>query len=60
MTTKQMVLKVVRKLPDDASIEDAMEQLLFMAKVEKGLQQAEAGKTIPHGRVQERMKKWLK
>ncbi|MCX7010862.1 MAG: hypothetical protein NTY53_27085 [Kiritimatiellaeota bacterium] len=60
MTTKQMVMQTVKKLPADASIEDAMEQLLFLAKVEKGIQQADHGKTIPHTQVQERMRKWLK
>ena len=59
MTTKQMVLQTVKKLPDNASIEDAMEQLLFLAKVEKGIEQANHGKTIPHAQVQERVRKFL-
>ena len=60
MTTKQMVMQTVKRLPANASIEDAMEKLLFLAKVEKGISQADAGKTIPHERVKERMRKWLK
>jgi predicted transcriptional regulator len=60
MTTKQKVIKAVQALPDDASFEDAMERLLFMAKVEKGLQQADAGQTISHEKVKKTMKKWLK
>ena len=55
MTTKQMVMQTVKNLPEDASIEDAMEKLLFLAKIEKGIQQADAGRTIPHDRVKERM-----
>ena len=53
-------MQTVKNLPDNASIEDAMEKLLFLAKVEKGIYQADAGKTIPHNRVKERMQKWLK
>ena len=60
MTTKQMVMQTMKRLPADASIEEAMEKLLFLAKVEKGIQQADASQTIPHGRVKERMRKWLK
>ena len=60
MTTKENVLKVVRSLPDDACIEDAMERLLFLAKIEKGLEQADAGKTILHDQVRENMAAWLK
>ena len=48
MTTKEQLARVIEDLPDDATIEDAMERLLFLAKVEKGIQQANAGKTLPH------------
>ena len=51
MTPKQMVMATVKRLPADASMEDAMEKLLFLAKIEKGIHQADAGKTIPHNRV---------
>ena len=60
MTTKEKVIKVVRDLPDDASLEDVMERLLFLAKIEKGLQQADAGRTIPHDKIKKKMAKWLK
>ena len=60
MTMKEKVLDAVQALPDDASIEDAMERLFFLSKIEKGLQQADAGQTISHSQVKERMAKWLK
>ena len=43
MITKEKMLKSIQCLPDDASIEDAMERFLFLAKVDKGIQQADAG-----------------
>ena len=60
MTTKEKVVQAVQDLPDDASYEDAMERLVFRAKIEKGVQQANSGQTIPHQQVKERMEKWLK
>ena len=51
---------MIQGLPDDASIEDAMERLLLLAKIDRGLEQADAGQTIPHSQVKERMAKWLK
>ena len=43
---KERVIEAVRGLPDDATVEDAMERLYFLAKVEEGLRQTEAGQTI--------------
>jgi predicted transcriptional regulator len=60
VTTKEKVIRAVRDLPEDASFEDAMERLLFLAKIEKGLRQADAGQTVSHDQVKERMAKWLK
>ena len=60
MTTKEKVLRAVQTLPDDASIEDAMERLLLLAKVERGLQQADSGQTLSHDEVTDRGSKWLK
>jgi hypothetical protein len=48
MTEKERVLQALKDMPDDASIEDAMERLLFLAKIEKGIVQADAGQTISH------------
>jgi len=60
MTNKEKMIDVMQDLPDDASIEDAMERLLFLAKIERGLKQADAGKAISHEAVKERMAKWLR
>jgi DNA-binding NtrC family response regulator len=57
VTIKEKVLQAVQDLPDDASIEDAMERLLFLARIEKGVRQANAGQTIPNDHVKLRMAK---
>lgn len=51
---KQRVLDAVETLPADATIEDAIERLVFLAKVERGLAQAEAGQLIPHDEMVKR------
>ena len=52
---KQKIVETIERLPDDATVEDAMERLYFLAKVERGLAESEAGKTIPHEDVQKRL-----
>ena len=60
MTIKEKMLHAVEDLPEDATYEDAMERLLFLAKVERGLQQADAGSTVSHTEVRDKMAKWLR
>jgi predicted transcriptional regulator len=47
-TAKQKILQAVEGLPDDATLDDAIERLCFLAKVEEGLRQSDAGETVPH------------
>ncbi len=56
-TTKQRVLEAVEALPADATIEDAMERLYFLAKIQRGLEQADAGDTLTHEQAKERLLK---
>ncbi|MCX5723480.1 MAG: hypothetical protein NTX84_02960 [Nitrospirae bacterium] len=47
-TVKQKILQAVERLPETATLEDAIERLCFLAKVEEGLRQSDAGETVPH------------
>jgi hypothetical protein len=47
-TVKQKILQVVKGLPDSVTFEDAIERLCFLAKVEEGLRQSDAGETVLH------------
>lgn len=60
MTAKEQVIEAIRALPDDARLEDVIERLHFMLKVEKGLEQIDAGQTLSQQQVRERMARWLK
>lgn len=55
MTTKEKMLRTVSELPDDATVEDAMERLLVLAKIERGLLQADRGETISHQDIQDQI-----
>ena len=39
-STKDLLRETADKLPPGASVEDAMERLLFLAKIERGLDEA--------------------
>ncbi|MFY9621904.1 MAG: hypothetical protein WAQ99_18975 [Pyrinomonadaceae bacterium] len=50
---KTEIVRIIQDLPDDATVEDAMESLYFLAKIERGLQQSE-GETISHEEIKAR------
>lgn len=52
---KERVLDAVCDLPDDATVEEAMERLYFLAKVEEGGRQADAGQTVSHEEAKRRV-----
>lgn len=60
MGTKQQILKAIEELPDDASVEDALDRLYLLYKVQRGIEQADRGELISQEDVRQRMAKWLK
>lgn len=57
ITIKQKVLEAVQQLPPDATVEDAIARLYFLAKVERGIAQADAGETLTHEAARKRLLK---
>ena len=54
-TARERILEALQDLPDDATVDDAIERLLFLAKVDAGLAELDAGKGIPHEEVKRRL-----
>ena len=53
--SKQKALAVIAGLPADATLEDAIERLVLLAKIERGLAQVRNGKAIDHAEVKRRL-----
>ena len=58
MITKEQMVEAIQSLPDDATIDDAMERLYLLAKIEIGIAQIRAGQGIPHEEVMREMAEW--
>ena len=58
-TTKQVVIEMIERLPDDASVEDIMAELYFRQKVDEGLRQLDSGEGIDHEEAKRRLGKWI-
>jgi predicted transcriptional regulator len=46
--TRDGIIDALREMPADSTIDDAIERLVFLARVEAGLQQLDAGDGVPH------------
>ncbi len=55
MSTKDLLREAAAQLPENASIEDAMERLLFLAKIERGKADVDAGRLVSHEDVKRRL-----
>jgi predicted transcriptional regulator len=56
---KQEVLRILDRLPDDASLEDIQYHIYVRQKIDHGLEDVEAGRTLSEEEFDRRMEKWL-
>jgi predicted transcriptional regulator len=59
-STKQQVLEIVQRMPDDASLEDIMYELYLRSEIRAGLEDVRAGRTVSHEEVMDDFAKWLR
>jgi len=55
---RDKAIDAVNELPKEFELEDLLERLVFVEKVEQGLAQLKKGKTVTHVKVKEIVKKW--
>lgn len=54
-SVKERILEAVQKLPADATFEDVMERLVFLSKIDRGIAEADQGRTLSHEEVKARL-----
>jgi len=59
MTTKEQAVRIISKLPDDATAADIISELYVQLKIEAGLRQLDEGRGISHDQAKKRLQKWL-
>ena len=60
MSTKETVRALLDRLPDDCTLDDVQYHLYVIQAVERGLADIEAGRTLSHEEVAEKLRrKWL-
>ncbi|NOU11306.1 MAG: hypothetical protein HOO98_15010 [Nitrospira sp.] len=61
MSTKEAVLDLVKKLPDNCSLDDIQYHLYVLQTIERGRAEIAQGNTVSHEQVKQELRtKWLK
>jgi hypothetical protein len=59
MLSKEKLLETIRQLPDQISIEELFERIIFIQKVELGLHQSKEGQIHSTEDARKKLDKWL-
>ena len=60
MLTKDNVIKTISKFPDSFTLDELVDKLIFMDKVERGLDLSLNNKVHSNEEAKKRLAKWLK
>ena len=58
--TKEKVLDAVHNLPDEFSLDEIIERLIILDKIEKGMIEVRQGQSVSTKEAKKRFEKWLK
>jgi predicted transcriptional regulator len=58
--SKDEIIKLIERLPENATEADVMEELYFRLQVDKGLKDAKEGRVISHAELKDRIAQWRK
>ena len=59
MSDKELVMDLLRKLPQDASIQKISEEVALLAGIQEAEDESNRGEVIDHERIKEDLETWL-
>ena len=59
MITKERLLKSIAEMPDNINIDELLDRILLIQKIETGLQQSSEGKVTDYEDFKKEMKQWF-
>jgi predicted transcriptional regulator len=58
MTDKELIIDTLKKLPEEVSIEQILEEIEILVAIRRGEDAADAGRVIPHEDVKKMVASW--
>ena len=59
MTTKDKIISSIKNLPDSVTIDDILDQIILIEKIEKGIEQSNKNQIVSDDALDQRLGKWL-
>jgi hypothetical protein len=60
MITKTQIINSLDKLPENLTIDQVVDHLIFIEKVQKGIHDSQNGKLNTKDKAKQKLKSWLK
>ena len=60
MITKKQLTVTLEKLPEEFSIEDLIDKLILLGKIERAEKESKRGETIAEAELEKEIEKWFK
>jgi hypothetical protein len=59
MLTKEKIISGIQKLPDSVTIDDVIDQIVLLGKIEKGIDEADMHRVLTEEEMDSKISKWL-
>ncbi|MBP6185307.1 MAG: hypothetical protein KA479_10230 [Saprospiraceae bacterium] len=59
MITKEKLIETIKQLPSNFSIDEVIDRIILLDKIETGLQQSQEGQVTPDEELDLKLPKWL-
>lgn len=59
MLTKEKIISGIQKLPDSVTIDEVLDHIVLLEKIENGLDQADKGQVLSEEEMDEKINKWF-
>jgi len=60
VTAKEKARQIIDDLPEDTSFDEVLKELAMHRMIDRGLDDLDIGRTVPHEEVKRRVESWLK
>jgi len=59
MSQKELAIKTIAGLPDDCTLEEIADKLLYFAAIHEGMKELDQGLEVDHEEVKKKLTSWL-